>query len=219
MTKPMTATAIMMLVEQGRLGLGRAVQDYIPEFQGKGKEDVLVWHLLTHTSGLRQEDVEFYAARPEWGCRVPPPEPTRGSPAQARSSIDATACRYGRRRATQMAYTTYNYTLLGEIVSRVSGLHLSRIRSTGWIFAPLGMTAPRRTIRGRTRPVSRILPLDAPVRVMLSQSPSPARGMPGQREAVVYVHGGGPGASSARRSSTAAATARTACSARRRSPR
>jgi serine-type D-Ala-D-Ala carboxypeptidase len=61
-SKPIAATAVMMLVEHGRIGLGRAVHDYIPEFEGKGKDDVLVWHLLTHTSGLREQDVAFYAS-------------------------------------------------------------------------------------------------------------------------------------------------------------
>src|SRR5438552_1869715 len=37
LTKPITATAVMLLVEDGLVGLTRAVQDYIPEFQGKGK--------------------------------------------------------------------------------------------------------------------------------------------------------------------------------------
>lgn len=37
-TKLFTATAIMMLVEQGKVGLNRPVSDYIPEFTGKTKQ-------------------------------------------------------------------------------------------------------------------------------------------------------------------------------------
>ncbi|MDP6445074.1 MAG: serine hydrolase domain-containing protein [Pirellulaceae bacterium] len=51
-TKPLVATAAMMLVEQGRLQLDHRVQRYLPEFRGGGKEDVRLIHLLTHTSGL-----------------------------------------------------------------------------------------------------------------------------------------------------------------------
>src|SRR4051812_37161523 len=35
-TKPITATAIMILVEDGLLGLNRPVAEYIPEFAGEG---------------------------------------------------------------------------------------------------------------------------------------------------------------------------------------
>src|SRR4051794_26033125 len=37
LSKPITATAIMVLVEDGLLGLNRPVVDYIPEFIGAGK--------------------------------------------------------------------------------------------------------------------------------------------------------------------------------------
>ncbi len=51
-TKPMTATAVMQLVERGELRLSDPVQRHIPEFRGGGREKVLIRHLLTHTSGL-----------------------------------------------------------------------------------------------------------------------------------------------------------------------
>src|SRR5947207_726019 len=50
--KPVAATALMMLVAEGRVGLTRAVRGYIPEFAGSGKDGVCVHHLLTHTSGI-----------------------------------------------------------------------------------------------------------------------------------------------------------------------
>src|SRR5512140_1284303 len=53
LSKPITATAVMCLVEDGLLGLNRPVDEYIPEFTGEGKHAVLVHHLLTHTSGIR----------------------------------------------------------------------------------------------------------------------------------------------------------------------
>jgi CubicO group peptidase (beta-lactamase class C family) len=52
LTKPITATAAMLLVEDGLLGLQRPVSEYLPEFSGEGKQAVMVHHLLTHTSGL-----------------------------------------------------------------------------------------------------------------------------------------------------------------------
>ena len=48
-----TTTMAMILVDEGRLDLDEKVQDYLPLFQGPGKEDVTVRHLLTHRSGHR----------------------------------------------------------------------------------------------------------------------------------------------------------------------
>jgi CubicO group peptidase (beta-lactamase class C family) len=62
-SKPITATAVMMLVEQGLLGLNRPVVDYLPEFQGEGKDHVLIRHLLTHTSGLNQAKLIEFAEK------------------------------------------------------------------------------------------------------------------------------------------------------------
>lgn len=51
-TKPMTVTAVMLLVEAGLLLLDDPVCSLIPEFGNHGKEAVTVRHLMTHTSGL-----------------------------------------------------------------------------------------------------------------------------------------------------------------------
>src|SRR5215831_3844115 len=51
-TKPVTVTAVMMLVERGELTLEDKVSAIVPRFRGHGKEDIRVHHLMTHTSGL-----------------------------------------------------------------------------------------------------------------------------------------------------------------------
>ncbi len=51
-SKPIVATAVMRLVERGKLLIDDPVVRYIPEFGVNGKQDVRIWHLLTHTSGL-----------------------------------------------------------------------------------------------------------------------------------------------------------------------
>ncbi len=51
-TKPVTVTAVMLLVERGELLLDEPVCAILPEFSGGGKEQVTVRHLMTHTSGL-----------------------------------------------------------------------------------------------------------------------------------------------------------------------
>jgi len=51
-TKTMTALAALVLVERGELDVHAKVSKYWPEFAANGKEDVLVRHLLSHTSGV-----------------------------------------------------------------------------------------------------------------------------------------------------------------------
>ncbi|MBI3693756.1 MAG: beta-lactamase family protein, partial [Acidobacteria bacterium] len=52
-TKPVTATAVMVLVEESRLALDDPVGKHIPAFQRHPK--VTLRHLLTHTSGLPRD--------------------------------------------------------------------------------------------------------------------------------------------------------------------
>ena len=47
-----TTTAVMLLVEDGKMSLDDPVQAYLPEFTGYMKDRVTIRHLLTHTSGL-----------------------------------------------------------------------------------------------------------------------------------------------------------------------
>lgn len=68
MTKPITSVAVMMLYEEGTLGLDDPVSKYIPEFKNPivlvsvepwrtapAKREITIRHLLTHTSGLGYE--------------------------------------------------------------------------------------------------------------------------------------------------------------------
>src|SRR6202043_3129181 len=47
-----TTTAVMQLVERGKVRLNEPVAKYLPEFAQNGKDDVAVRQLLTHHSGL-----------------------------------------------------------------------------------------------------------------------------------------------------------------------
>ena len=46
-----TTTAVMQLVEQGKIVLSAPVSEYWPEFKANGKEAISVQELLTHYSG------------------------------------------------------------------------------------------------------------------------------------------------------------------------
>ncbi len=62
-SKTVTATAMLRLVEQGKVDLNAPVRRYLPDFRVQDEavsRDVAVWHLLTHTPGwegqLNSED-------------------------------------------------------------------------------------------------------------------------------------------------------------------
>jgi CubicO group peptidase (beta-lactamase class C family) len=134
-SKPITATAAMILVEEGLLGLNRPVCEYLPEFAGEGKHAVMVHHLLTHTSGLRHEDVEAHAV----GNGAPPLVSDSGDmPPVAdylRTRYDAPLW---KPPGVEMSYCPFGYELLGDIVARVSGQPLA-VFAQDKILEPLGM--------------------------------------------------------------------------------
>jgi len=51
-TKTVTSLAALMLVDRGELDVDAPVARYWPEFAAAGKQDVLVRHLMSHTSGV-----------------------------------------------------------------------------------------------------------------------------------------------------------------------
>ncbi len=156
LTKPITAAALMTLVDEGLVGLTRPVAEYVPEFTGEGKDDVCVHHLLTHTSGLEDplDECERLAA-------TTPPDP-----ATLDATQDAFLERYlrstyelplHRTPGAAMAYCNLNYELLGEIIRRVSGRPFAAF-CRDRVFAPLGMVdtaiAPDlEARRGSVRPI------------------------------------------------------------------
>jgi CubicO group peptidase (beta-lactamase class C family) len=123
----------MLLVEEGLLGLNRPVREYLPEFVGVGKDVVMVHHLLTHTSGLRDEDVDAHAVANR-AC-FPAGESLPGLADYMSARWDASLW---KAPGTEMSYCNYNYELLGEIVARSCGQPLPDfVRAR--ICEPLGM--------------------------------------------------------------------------------
>jgi CubicO group peptidase (beta-lactamase class C family) len=51
-SKPMTATGLMVLADRGELALSDPVRKFIPEFSEGDRRLITIQHLLTHTSGL-----------------------------------------------------------------------------------------------------------------------------------------------------------------------
>jgi len=51
-TKAFTNLLVMRAVEQGRFQLTTPISQLIPEFSGRGREKILIWHLLSHQAGF-----------------------------------------------------------------------------------------------------------------------------------------------------------------------
>ena len=140
-SKPLTAAAVMCLVEDGLIGLNRPFIDYIPELDVPGVEglaDARVADLLCHTSGIDELKLRiFIEAAADSSPELP--APAQGQHPMVNRWIRLAAgaplaCRPG----AAMLYSSIGFHLLGDIVRRVSGQPFWQfVRSR--IFEPLGM--------------------------------------------------------------------------------
>ncbi|MBL8520611.1 MAG: beta-lactamase family protein [Betaproteobacteria bacterium] len=117
-----TATAVQMLIDEGRLGMDQRLIDHLPGCAGAGRDAITLTHLLTHTSGLPAG----VPKRPAWSGRAAGLE---RACAQVPTHAPGTAFRY----------SDVNFILLGAIVERASGETLDAFAARR-IFQPLRMT-------------------------------------------------------------------------------
>jgi hypothetical protein len=148
-TKPVTAIAVMQLVDESRLDLDAPIARVIPELRGSGRERITMRHLLTHTSGLADGDhMRLAKERPGWDrqlamvlAQTPEWEP-----------------------GTRYRYATDPFMLVGETIARLTGMpYADAVRKR--ILEPLGMrdtTFDPRPFRGRVMPVVG-LPMKNPI--------------------------------------------------------
>lgn len=120
LTKPIaTGTAIMILLEQGKLKLSDEVSKYLPAFDSKKKHKITIEQLLLHTSGLIPDNaLADYQDGPK----------------------HAWAKLFGQEPITEpgskFKYSDVNYILLGKIVEQVSGQSLD-VFTRQHVFEPL----------------------------------------------------------------------------------
>ena len=116
-----TTTAVMQLVESGKIGLEDPVTKYWPELQGNGKEQIMLRHLLTHYSGLGPG----VSLNPDWS----------GTEEGLKRIIEEKPY---SPPGIQFTYSDINFQILGEVVEKISGKSLAAY-SDEHIFRPLGM--------------------------------------------------------------------------------
>jgi uncharacterized protein YbbC (DUF1343 family)/CubicO group peptidase (beta-lactamase class C family) len=129
-----TTTAVMKLVEEGKIRLNDPVAKYLPEFGQNGKEDITVRQLLTHYSGLGPDlDLKTIWEGKETAYRMAFGEAPEAPP------------------GSRFSYSDVNFIVLGAMVERVSGETLDKYCERR-IFAPLKMMHTRFTPPAGLRP-------------------------------------------------------------------
>jgi serine-type D-Ala-D-Ala carboxypeptidase len=140
-SKPITAAAVMCLVEDGLIGLNRPLIDYIPELDVPDVQwlsEASVADLLCHTSGFDDLKLgDFIAAAAQRSSELLPPGPGQHPVLNQRIRLAAGAPLV-RRPGTAMLYSNFGFNLLGDIVRRVSGLPYWQFVQSR-LFEPLGM--------------------------------------------------------------------------------
>lgn len=127
-SKQVTAFALLLLESQGKLSLSDDVRKYIPELADFGKV-ITLRHLLLHTSGLR----DYWALLQMAGWRY-------DDIITKNQLLNMIFSQKGlnNQPGYEYVYSNTGYMILGEVVSRVSGMSLSDF-TRDYIFKPLKM--------------------------------------------------------------------------------
>ena len=125
-TKQFTAVSILILAEQGKIGLGDEITKFLPDYPTQGRK-ITVEHLLTHTSGIQS-----YTDMPEWLSLW-------RKDFSVKELIDLFKDKPMQfEPGERWAYNNSAYVLLGAIIEKVSGESYEKFVD-GHIFKPLGM--------------------------------------------------------------------------------
>lgn len=130
LTKGFTATAIMLLVEEGKLKLSDPAIQYLPPAPDQWRA-ITIRHLLTHTAGLASLETGFKSLY-EGGARL---NYTTAQMFEA-ATKDPMSFAPGER----WQYSDVGYFLLGMIIEKVTGKRWQDFVADRF-FKPLGMTS------------------------------------------------------------------------------
>jgi CubicO group peptidase (beta-lactamase class C family) len=126
MGKQFTATAVMMLVEEGKLALDAKISKYLPD-SPESWSNITVRNLLTHTAGMTDYPKDFDFRRDY---------------TEAELLKKAQAIPLAFAPGEKWSYSNLGYVTLGILISKVSGKFYGDFLQER-IFKPLGMNATR----------------------------------------------------------------------------
>jgi CubicO group peptidase (beta-lactamase class C family) len=124
-SKTFAATAMMRLVEQGKVDLRAPVRTYLPDFRVRddaASRDVTVWHLLTHLGG--------------WEGQVSGPD--RGTETLKNFVASITDLMQVAPPAKAWSYNNAGFSIAGRIIEVVTGSSINRAMRD-LVFQPLGL--------------------------------------------------------------------------------
>ncbi len=139
-SKPMTCTALMILVDEGKVNVDDPVEKYLPEFKGqmfvaekddehavlrKPKQIMLVRHVMSHTSGLPGV--------------TPIMQPKLDAIPLSRTVIANSMISLATEPGTKYQYANPGINTVGRIVEVVSGMPYEQFMQER-IFTPMGMS-------------------------------------------------------------------------------
>ena len=139
-SKPVTATGIMKLYENGKIDLDADIESYLEDIQLKyyvsDSNKVSCRNLLSHTSGLPMHFQYFY-----------------DDDAVAIPSMRQTIEKYGivvNPPSSKYVYANLGYGILGEVIAEITGKSFNDYM-TEKIFIPMGMTQTTIDISSKTK--------------------------------------------------------------------
>jgi CubicO group peptidase (beta-lactamase class C family) len=134
-TKPMTAAAVMTLVDAGQLSLDDKVVKFFPAFTGDGRDTITLRHCLTHTGGLPDMLADDEGLRE----RHAPLSDYREGALHAPLKFPP---------GSKYSYSSMGILLSAEIAQKITGKPIADLVEER-VFKPLGMRHTGYGLRGR----------------------------------------------------------------------
>ena len=125
-SKTFAATAMMRLVEQGKIDLKAPVRKYLPDFKVRDEavsRDVTVWNLLTHSPG--------------WEGQVSGPERGEDTLRNFTATVMADLMQVAPPTAA-WSYNNAGYSVAGRVIEVANGTSINRAMRD-LVFTPLGL--------------------------------------------------------------------------------
>ena len=129
-SKPLTATLMLIQVQKGLISLDKTIADYLPEFSNKPAAKVTIRQLLNHTSGIPNYDIikDFFP-------RISRQNFTRDE--YVKIFMDSALA---FESGTKYLYSSWGYFTLGYIMERVTGKSYAQLMKED-IFDKIGMNS------------------------------------------------------------------------------
>lgn len=139
-TKPMTAAAVMTLMDSGQLSLDDRVVKFFPSFTGEGRDTITIRNLLTHTAGLPDMLANDEVLRQQ---HAPLSEYREG----------ALKAPLKFKPGTSYSYASMGILLSSEIAQKIAGKPIADIVDER-VFRPLGIRRTGFGLRGRANAIT-----------------------------------------------------------------